>query len=103
MAYKSSSLLIATFALSSVPPFKVVVGAFKITLHALISAKTSSGIALFLAMRFSIVKPSIVRSSTLPLAISSFKMKFKIRSLSFEIIGPIPSPEQIPIIILSSA
>jgi hypothetical protein len=34
-AYKSSSRRIATFALSNVPPFKVVVGAFNITLQAL--------------------------------------------------------------------
>ena len=105
-ANRSSSRLMATLALSSsfapVPPCGVVVGPLRTTLHPRIAASTSSGIALPAASRFSMVSPSISRSSTLPAAISSARSASSTRRASAVIIGPMPAPPQQPITILSS-
>ena len=105
-ANKSSALRIATLALSMFghgsPACGVVVGPFKITWQALSSSKTSSGIALFAATRFSIVKPSMLRNSILPARTSSASMYSSTLADSFVMIGPMPSPPQTPIMILSS-
>ena len=107
LAKRSSSFLIATLADSTFghgsPALGVVVGPLRITWHFLSSASTSSGIALLQAARFSMVKPSISLNLTLPLATSSLSKNASTLSLSLVMIGPIPSPPQIPITMVSSA
>ena len=107
LANRSSSLRIATLADSTLghgsPARGVVVGPFKITLQAFSWASTSSGMALLQAARFSMVRPSISLNWILPLATSSFSRKDSTRSLSLVMTGPIPSPPQIPITMVSSA
>ena len=70
LAKRSSSRRMATLAISMFghgsPFFGVVVGPLRMTWHFLISASTSSGMAFMALTRFSMVRPSMTRSSTLP-------------------------------------
>ena len=102
LAKRSSSLLIATFALSILgqlsPSCGVVVGPLRITWHFFISSRTSSGIAFPHLALFSIVRPSMSLNSTLPAATSSLSIYSSTRCACFDITFPIPSPQQIPTI-----
>ena len=107
LAKRSSSFRMPTFADSRFgqpSPFSgVVVGPFSVTSHSLISAKTSSGIDCRCAARFSMVRPSMFRNTTLPLATASPSRRSKTPRADSVIAGPIPSPPMSPISIVSSA
>ena len=104
-AKSSSDLLSRLLALtrfgSPSPALGVTIGPLTSTSHFLISSNTSAGRLSSFATRFSIVIPSISRSSILPDAISSAASSFKIRTACFIMIGPIPSPGRIPTMIFS--
>ena len=104
-AKSSNDLLRRLFALtrfgSPSPALGVTIGPLTSTSHFLISSSTSAGRLSIFATRFSIVIPSISRSSILPEAISSAASSFKTRTACFMMIGPIPSPGRIPTIIFS--
>ena len=92
LANRSSSRRMATLALSSVPPLGVSVGPFNSTSQSLMAASTSSGMAFPWAVRFSMVSPSMSRSSTRPLAISSASSFSNTRRAWAMRMGPMPSP-----------
>ena len=98
LAYKSSSRRMATLALSILPPMGVVVGPFSSTSQVLISARTSSGMALPQAMRFSMVSPSICLIMMEPAAISSASSFSSTRVACAVMMGPMPSPSITPMV-----
>ena len=92
LANRSSSRRMATLALSSVPPLGVSVGPFSSTSQSLMAASTSSGMALPWAVRFSMVSPSMSRSSTRPQASSAASSFSSTRRAWAMRMGPMPSP-----------
>ncbi len=60
----------------------VVVGPLRVTWYFLISARTSSGMGLLQAARFSMVRPSMSVISTLPALTSSLSMNSSTRLAS---------------------
>ena len=104
-ANNSSPLLNKLFALtrfgSPSPALGVTIGPLTRTSHFLISSNTSDGRLSIFATRFSIVIPSISRSSIFPASISSLTSSFTTRTACSMMIGPIPSPGRIPTMIFS--
>ena len=99
-ANRSSSLRMETFALSMLgqpsPRSGVWVGPLRVTWHCLISASTSSGMDCSFSARFSMVRPSMTRNSTLPEATSSRSRYANTACVSSLMEGPMPSPPNMP-------
>ena len=105
-ANRSSALRIATFADSMFghgsPARGVVVGPFRMTSQLFSSAITSSGIACICAARFSMVSPSMCLKTILPRFTSSASRYSSTFAEASVMMGPMPSPPQTPMVILSS-